>query len=87
MPGMGQMKEQIANIAKLYGVTVLPPDRVHETGATDVVISSWMHQEEIWARWHAHATGAASAVARAEASRLRAMMPRLEALDLLAGGA
>lgn len=34
----------------LWGVPVVMPDRVREMGITDVVISSWMHQEAIWAR-------------------------------------
>jgi glycosyltransferase involved in cell wall biosynthesis len=31
---------------------IIAPDQAHATGATDVIISSWMHQEAIYARRH-----------------------------------
>lgn len=34
----------------LWGVPIVPPERVGEAGATDVVISSWLHESEIWDR-------------------------------------
>lgn len=36
--------------APLLGWTVLPPERARETGATDVILSSWMHQKQMLAR-------------------------------------
>lgn len=33
-----------------FDLPVVPPDSVAGTGATDVVISSWMHENEIWSR-------------------------------------
>ncbi len=36
--------------ASLWGVPIVPPERASETGATDVVISSWLHESEIWDR-------------------------------------
>jgi hypothetical protein len=35
---------------RLWGWRVIAPDTAGATGATDLVISSWMHQEAIWAR-------------------------------------
>lgn len=35
---------------ELWGRPVIAPGDAASTGATDVVISSWMHQDEIWAR-------------------------------------
>ncbi len=34
----------------LWGVPVVTPDRAAELGVTDVVISSWMHEDSIWSR-------------------------------------
>lgn len=34
----------------LWGWPIVAPERAGETGATDAVISSWMHQDAIWAR-------------------------------------
>lgn len=34
----------------LLGVPVLPPARAGESGASDVVISSWLHEEAMWSR-------------------------------------
>ncbi len=34
----------------LWGVPIVTPDRAAELGVTDVVISSWMHEESIWSR-------------------------------------
>jgi glycosyltransferase involved in cell wall biosynthesis len=34
----------------LWGWRVIAPEAAGETGATDVVISSWIHQDAIWAR-------------------------------------
>lgn len=36
--------------AELFGRPVVAPERAADTGATDVVISSWMHESAIWAR-------------------------------------
>lgn len=35
---------------QLWGWPIVAPDAASSTGATDVVISSWMHQEAIWNR-------------------------------------
>src|SRR6185295_4482384 len=34
----------------LLGWPIVPPAKVRETGATDVVISSWIHADQIFAR-------------------------------------
>lgn len=34
----------------LWGVPVVQPERAGESGASDVVISSWLHEEAIWSR-------------------------------------
>lgn len=35
---------------ELFGRPVVAPDAIADTGATDVIISSWLHEEDIWAR-------------------------------------
>lgn len=35
----------------LWGLPIVAPDQVAELGATDVVISSWLHQDSIAERW------------------------------------
>lgn len=35
---------------RLWGYTILTPEDVPSAGVTDVVISSWMHEERIWRR-------------------------------------
>lgn len=37
---------------QLFGLPVVAPGEIAATGATDVVISSWLHEEAIWARRH-----------------------------------
>ncbi|MEQ8769478.1 MAG: glycosyltransferase [Phycisphaerales bacterium] len=36
--------------SELWGLPIEMPDRAAELGVTDVVISSWMHEDAIWAR-------------------------------------
>ena len=40
--------------ASLLGWPVISPARAAAAGATDVVISSWIHADEIYARRHAY---------------------------------
>jgi FlaA1/EpsC-like NDP-sugar epimerase len=42
---------------ELWGLRVIDPREAATTGATDAVISSWMHEEAIWARRQAYVTG------------------------------
>ena len=35
---------------ELWGVPIVTPDRATSLGVTDVVISSWIHEDAIWAR-------------------------------------
>lgn len=37
-------------VSSSFGVPIVPPERAADIGATDVVISSWIHQDAIWAR-------------------------------------
>jgi len=34
----------------LWGIPIVPPDRVAAAGATEVVLSSWLHQRALWSR-------------------------------------